>query len=209
MLSTNFSEIEVMLAAIALGLGSPLNPMQLLWINLLTDIFPGLALALEAPEPDIMNRPPRDPDEPIIRRRDLKRMGVESGVITAGTLAAFVWGLLRYGPGARASGLAFNTLTTAQLLHALLCRSEHAGLRQPGRRPNRYLDAALGLSLAAQVSVLLFPPLRRLLGVGRVGWLDLPVMAAGSLGPLLLNDWLKRHSTSHPTPGAKESHHVH
>jgi hypothetical protein len=48
-----------------------------------------------------------------------------------------------------------------------------------------------------------------LLGVGRVGWLDLPVMAAGSLGPLLLNDWLKRRSISPPKPGAQESHHEH
>ena len=63
LLSTNISEITVMFGAIALGLGQPLNPMQLLWINLITDIFPGLALALEPPEPDVLENPPRDPAE--------------------------------------------------------------------------------------------------------------------------------------------------
>ncbi|MGD2057081.1 MAG: HAD-IC family P-type ATPase, partial [Gammaproteobacteria bacterium] len=63
MVSTNVSEIEIMLAAIALGLGQPLNSMQLLWINLFTDIFPGLALSLEPVEPGVMRQPPRDPRE--------------------------------------------------------------------------------------------------------------------------------------------------
>ena len=192
LLSTNFSEIEVMLAAFALGLAPPLNPMQLLWVNLITDVFPGLALALEAPEPDVMQRPPRDPKEPIIRGSDLKSMALESGVITAGTLASYGWGLARYGVGTRASGLAFNTLTTAQLLHALLCRSENAGLYKAGREPNRYLDAALAASLAAQAGTVLLPPVRKLLGVGPIGLIDLPVIAVGTLGPLLVNDWLKR-----------------
>ena len=84
MVSTNLTEIEVMLAGIAFGLGQPMNPMQLLWINLVTDIFPGLALSMEPAEPDIMDRPPRDPDEAIIEGRDLKRMAFESGIIGLG-----------------------------------------------------------------------------------------------------------------------------
>ena len=192
LLSTNFSEIEVMLAAATLGLAPPLNPMQLLWVNLVSDVFPGLALALEKPEDDVMERPPRSSDEPIIRRSDLMRMTIESGVITGGTLGAYAWGLLRYGPGARASALAFNTLTVAQLLHALLCRSEDAGLYKHGRPRNRYLDLALGVSLAAHAGMGLVPPLRRLLGSAPLGLADLPVFAVGTLGPLLINDRLKR-----------------
>jgi Ca2+-transporting ATPase len=65
LLATNLSEIVVMFTAIAAGMGQPLNPMQLLWINLITDIFPGLALALEPPEPDVLRQPPRDPTAPI------------------------------------------------------------------------------------------------------------------------------------------------
>ena len=86
MVSTNLTEIEVMLAGIASGMGQPMNSMQLLWINLVTDIFPGLALSMEPPEPGIMSRDPRDPDEPIIAGPDLKRMLFESGTIGLGVM---------------------------------------------------------------------------------------------------------------------------
>jgi Cation transport ATPase len=66
LLATNLSEIELTLAGVVMGMGAPLTPMQLLWINLFTDVFPGLALALEPPEADVLERPPRDPKEPII-----------------------------------------------------------------------------------------------------------------------------------------------
>lgn len=204
LLSTNFSEIEVMLAAIALGLPPPLNPMQLLWVNLITDVFPGLALTMEAPEPDVMDRAPRDADEPIIRGQDLKHMAVESGFITIGTLASYGWGLLRYGGGPHASALAFQTLNIAELLHAKLCRSERAGLIQAGRSPNRYLDAALGASLVAQAGTMVVPPLRRILGVGPVGVVDLAVVAAGAVGPLLVNDWWKRRRIAKATAATSE-----
>jgi P-type Ca2+ transporter type 2C len=85
MVSTNLTEIEVMLVGVILGWGETMNPMQLLWINLVTDIFPGLALSMEPAEPDIMTRPPRDPEEAMITREDLKRMTFESGVIGIGT----------------------------------------------------------------------------------------------------------------------------
>ena len=197
LLSTNFSEIEVMLVAAALGLAPPLNPMQLLWVNLVSDVFPGLALALEKPEADVMARPPRPRDESIIRRADLRRMIIESGVITGGTLGAYAWGLLRHGSGARASSLAFHTLTVAQLLHAFLCRSEDAGLYKQGRPRNHYLELALGLSLAAHAGIVLLPPLRRLLGLAPLGLADMPVFAAGTLVPLLINSRIKQ-----PSPAA-------
>src|SRR5207245_6041231 len=78
LLSTNLSEIIVMFTAIAGGLGQPLTAMQLLWINLLSDIAPGLALALEPPEPDVLSQPPRRPEEPIIQTSDFRRITVAS-----------------------------------------------------------------------------------------------------------------------------------
>ena len=203
LLATNFTEIEVMLGGIALGLGQPLNPMQLLWINLISDIFPGLALAVEPPEPDVMARPPRDPLEPIIPRHALGRMARESAVITAGTLAAYAYGLLRYGAGARASTQAFTTLTTAQLLHALACRSERHGLFGHAPRPrNPRLELAIGASLLAQAAAGLLPPLRRLLGTTPLGPLDLGVALVGAVGPLLVNEALKELRTDHRTSRA-------
>jgi Ca2+-transporting ATPase len=131
-----------MFAAISGGMGEPLNAMQLLWINLISDIFPGLALALEPPEPDVLNHPPRDPDEPIITKGDLKRIGFESAVLSAGTLGAYGYGIARYGIGPQAGSLAFMTLSVAQLLHVISCRSEEHGIfdrssqeRQPLTNP--------------------------------------------------------------------------
>ena len=126
MVSTNLTEIEVMLAGIAAGVGQPMNPMQLLWINLVTDIFPGLALSMEPAEPDVMERPPRDPDEAIISGRDLKSMVVESGIIGVGTMAAFLYGRSRYGAGApQAATMAFTSLTLNELAHAISSRSNY------------------------------------------------------------------------------------
>jgi Ca2+-transporting ATPase len=192
MVSTNLTEIEVMLAGIAMGWGEPLNPMQLLWINLVTDIFPGLALALEPAEPGIMQRPPRNPDEAIIESRDLKRMTFESGVIGVGTLGAFIYGLRRYGLGMQASTLAFNTLVFNELIHSYSSRSPYrnvfGGQELP---PNPHLTKAiLGMS-GLQALVSLLPGARRLLGTAPLGPLDLLAIAAGVVVPLIVNEATK------------------
>jgi len=73
-LTTNMSEIMVMSAAMVAGIGFPLNAMQLLWINIISDIFPGLALSMEEPEADVLEAPPRKPDTPLFSRSDYMRM---------------------------------------------------------------------------------------------------------------------------------------
>lgn len=158
LLSTNMSEIMVMFTAIALGLGQPLSAMQLLWINLLSDIFPGLALALELPEPDVLSRPPRDPNEAIIKPSDFKRISFEGAVISAGSLAAYGYGIMRYGIGPQAGALAFSSLTTGQLLHSLSCRSEeHSLFSREKLPPNKYLNVALAGSFAVQILAMTVP----------------------------------------------------
>jgi Ca2+-transporting ATPase len=199
MVSTNLTEIEVMLAGIAMGWGEPLNPMQLLWINLVTDIFPGLALALEPAEPGIMQLPPRNPDEAIIEGRNLKRMAFESGVIGVGTLGAFIYGMRRYGLGLEASTLAFNTLVFNELAHAYSSRSPYrnvfGGQELP---PNPHLTKAILGMGGLQALVSLLPGARRLLGTAPLGAVDLLVIAAGVLVPLLINEATK------PTPPASQ-----
>jgi P-type Ca2+ transporter type 2C len=192
LLSTNLTEIEIMVVGIGLGLGQPLNPMQLLWINLLSDIFPGLALSQEPPEADIMQRPPRDPKEAIIPRQDLAQMGKESLSITGSALINYIYGLRRYGPGPRSSTLAFNTLVTAELLHAISCRSRTHSIFSRGSLPrNIYLEYALGGSLLAQAGANLIPGLRRLLGMAPLNALDVLMITVGSILPLLVNEGLK------------------
>jgi Ca2+-transporting ATPase len=194
-LSTNLSEIMLTGVALMVGLGSPLTAIQLLWINLISDIFPGLALSLEEAEPDVLQRPPRNPHDPIFNGADFKRMTFESGVLTAGALGAYSYGMLRYGLGAQASTLAFHSLTTGQLLHAVSCRSEaHSIFSHEKLPPNRYLNLALGGSLVVQLCAMFIPSLRSILGLAPMGLADGMVIGGAALLPLLVNEATKQAS---------------
>jgi Ca2+-transporting ATPase len=211
LLSTNLSEVEVMVAAVALGAGAPLTPMQLLWINLISDIFPGLALAMEPPETDVLKQAPRDPREPIVAMRDFKRLGLESGAISAGALASLGYALWRYGPGAVANTHVFMSLTIAQLLHAYSCRSEKTTIFEAGIRPgNRSLNLAVGASLAAQAGVMAIPALRKFFNLAPVGPLDLAVIGASAALPLLFNELTKvgRRTVTATVPNEGEPRHA-
>jgi Ca2+-transporting ATPase len=193
LLSTNLSEIMVMFAAIAGGLGQPLSAIQLLWINLMSDIAPGLALALEPPEPDVLSRPPRNPGEPIVRTSDFKRIAFESAVLSAGALGAYGYGIARYGRGPKAGTLAFLSLTTGQLLHAISCRSEKHSIFGREKMPsNKYLFAALGGSFAIQLLAMVIPGLRNLLGIAPISILDGVVIGGAAVAPLLVNEGTKK-----------------
>ncbi|WP_444980493.1 cation-translocating P-type ATPase [Microseira wollei] len=192
LLSTNMSEIIVMLTATAGGIGQPLNAVQLLWLNLVTDIFPGLALALEQPEPDVLSQPPRNPDEPIIKASDFKGILLESATISASSLAAYGYALSKYGIGPQASTIGFMSLTSAQLLHALYCRSKthsiYSGKKLP---PNQYLTLALGGSFALQILAAVVPGLRGLLQIAPINIVDTAVIGTSAVLPLLLNEATK------------------
>lgn len=189
LLSTNLSEIELMLGSIALGLGPPLSPLQLLWINLVTDVFPALALAMEPAEPDVMRHPPRDPHEPMIRRADLSLYAREATLIALGALGSYGFGLLRHGPGARAGTLGFMTLALGQLAHACRCRSDTRALFTSRKLPrNPILELAIGGTATVQLGALFIPQLRSALGLALLDPIDLVVTAAGSALPLIATD---------------------
>jgi P-type Ca2+ transporter type 2C len=195
LLATNLSEIMVMIGALSTGLGQPLNAMQLLWINLLSDVAPGLALAMEPPEPEVLQQPPRDPAEPIITSADFKRIGFESAVLSAGTLGAYGYGLLRYGMGAQANTLAFSSLTIGQLLHAFSCRSQtHSVVGTTSLSANPYLTLAVGGGLVLQLLTLIVPGLRGLLSLAPLTLLDGAVVGLSALLPLVVNEATKGRS---------------
>jgi Ca2+-transporting ATPase len=176
--------------------------MQLLWINLMTDILPALALALEPPETDVLRQSPRDPAEPIIRKQDARRLVRESLALTGGTLAVYGLSLAR-GAGAAAGSHAFMTITLSQLLHALACRSERSGLFDDGGRPgNPVLRKALLGSLALQIAAAYVPPLRSLLRLAPIAPLEWVPIVAGATLPFLFNEGLKRFQPDAAAPPA-------
>jgi Ca2+-transporting ATPase len=193
LLATNLSEIMVMTTATAVGIGEPLNAIQLLWLNLVTDIFPGLSLAMEAPEPDVLNQPPRNPNEPIIKNTDFGRIVFESAVISISTLAAYGYGIFKYGISPKASTLAFMTLTYGQLLHTISSRSEkHSIFSQEKLPPNPYLTTAVVGSFGIQILALAVPQLRSLLKIAPLNMVDTVVISGGALLPLLVNEGTKK-----------------
>jgi len=186
MLSTNASEIWVVVGAVAIGLPSPLTPLQLLWLNLVTDIAPGLGLAVEPREPDLMTRPPRDPQEPIIPGKLYRRMLIESAVIAGGALAAYGIGVMRHGIGPVAQTLAFASLLGAQLLHVPLARAGEGPATAGGRPRNRALMAGMVVSAGLQGVALFFPPVRTVLGGAALPLIDLGIAALGAVVPIAL-----------------------
>jgi Ca2+-transporting ATPase len=190
LLATNLSELAVAGTATLVGLPEPFDPLGLLWVNIATDVSPAIALGLEPAEPDIMERPPFGRGAALLDRAEWRRLGIDGGAIAAATLAAFVFGVSRYGEGPRARTLALNTLTVGQLLHAFSARSE-ARLAQVGAFGNRRLNLAVGATLALQAGTILVPPLRRLLRNAPLGPLDWPVSLALAALPTLLRELRK------------------
>jgi Ca2+-transporting ATPase len=205
LLATNLSEIIVMFAGISLGLGAPLNALQLLWLNLVTDIFPGLALALEPAASEVLTQPPRPTTEPLIQPAAFRRMVLEATVIAASALAAYGYALQAYGIGAQASTVGFMALTLGQLLHALVCRSRQRHLfRRPALAPNRYLGLALILSITLQFLALFVPALGRLLHIVPLCPVDAMVVTLAALLPVAINETTKPASPKLHVPNLPE-----
>ena len=159
-LTSNAGEIWVMFLGPFVGLALPLVPVQILWINLVTDGFPGLALGVEPAERDVMDRPPRPPKESIFAG------GVWQHVLIVGLLMGFV--CLGVGVWAEADGrpwqtMIFTTLALAQLGHAVAIRSDSVSLFTLGLRSNMYLNWTVLITLAIQILIIYWAPHQTLL----------------------------------------------
>jgi Ca2+-transporting ATPase len=191
-LSTNLSEIMLTFLSVAAGFGEGMSPMQLLWINLVSDIFPELALALQPGESDVLLRPPRDPAEKMFSRRELRHIAIEGGVLTAGALAVYTYGISRYGLSTRARSVSFVALSAAQLLHAFSTRSERNHIFDHEKAaPNPYLPASVLGGITLTVLMQMVPTTRRWLGSGAMPFFDWAVATLGAIGPLLANEMVK------------------
>ena len=113
-------------------------------------------------------------------------------MLSAGALGAYGYGIMRYGMGARASTMAFMSLTSGQLLHAISCRSEQHSIFDKDRLPpNKYLNAAIAGSLSLQVLSMAVPGLRSLLGITPISLIDGLVIGGSAAIPLLVNESTK------------------
>jgi P-type Ca2+ transporter type 2C len=181
LLSSNVAEIMIIFLAIMAGLPAPLTAIQLLWLNLITDGAPALALAMERGDPDIMDRKPRAKSEPIINRSMSVGIIVQTFAQTGAVLTAYILGLIWHlESGAviaagmnplvyilqhdwrgvdvqTAETMAFATLSLAELFRAYTVRSERASVFRIGLFSNRYMQYAVGLSITLLVAVTAVP----------------------------------------------------
>ncbi len=140
------------------GLPIPLRPVQLLWLNLVSDGAPALALGMEKGDPDIMKHPPRPPREPVINRDMAIGIGVVAVVDAIAILLAFVFGLQRY-PGhlEAAQTIAFVTLCTSELIRAFTARSEYHSVFSIGVFSNKWMNWAVLASFLLVLAVVYVP----------------------------------------------------
>jgi Ca2+-transporting ATPase len=199
LVSTNASETLTMLGAALAGSRDPLSPMQLLWLNLATDALPAIALGVEAPESDVLQKPPHDPRAPILTTGDFRRI-VREGVVMGGSALSVYFASGGLKGGARASTVTFHGLVLAQLLHAISSRSETRGLSAEfERRPNYALYNAIAASVGLQAAAQFFPILRRFLNLAPLKAGDLLGIGAIAVGSSLVNDILGRFDPSDVT----------
>jgi Ca2+-transporting ATPase len=161
LLAGNTGELALMLAAAIVGLPLPFLPLQILWINLITDGFPALALVMDPPDADILSRAPRRPDEPMLGRPEwflILRVGL---MLAAPTFIVFLWALAHRSL-AEARTLVFSTLVFGQVFMALAFRSRNKLLWEVGPFTNLRLLAVVAISILLQVGLLLIPAAQKL-----------------------------------------------
>lgn len=161
LLTSNVGEIITMFAAMVMGLPLPLIPIQILWVNLVTDGLPAIALGVDSAEEDTMERPPRSVREGIFARGLGRKIIIRGFLIGGMTLAVFA-GALSFGhvPLAQAQTMAFATLVMAQLIHVFDCRSVQYGVLQRGIFGNVWLVFAVLSSLLLLLIVIYIPSLQ-------------------------------------------------
>ena len=189
LLSCNIGEILVVFVAFLLRAPTPLLAIQLLWVNLVTDSFPALALGADPIQGDAMEQPPHKREEGVFSGGVGFAVAVEGCLVGALALLAYTIGraFFDYDPAAPAIGrtMAFCVLSLSQLVHSFNMRSEHSVLKL-GLLSNQKLVAACGFCAFLMVSVVLFPPLSALFQTTALTALQWLIVAALSLCPLLV-----------------------
>ncbi|MEL0588409.1 MAG: cation-translocating P-type ATPase [Planktothrix rubescens PR222] len=178
-LGSNIGEVLVIAASPILGLGGvPLIPLQILWMNLVTDGLPALALAMEPAEPAVMQRPPYNPRESIFARGlglYMVRIGIVFAILTI-VLMVWAYNYTQDTPDPeRWKTMVFTTLCLAQMGHALAVRSDTQLTIQMNPKTNPYLWGAVALTTVLQLLLIYFPPLRNFFGTHFLSFTELSI----------------------------------
>jgi Ca2+-transporting ATPase len=190
LLATNSAELALMLTAAVLGLPLPLLPIQLLWVNLVTDALPALALAMEPPAPDVLRRPPRDPAEPMIGRAEWLTVAPIGALLAAASLWAFLY-FDRARGLATARSAVFSTLVFGQLGLSLAARSAREPYFRTRPLRNPALLIVVVVSLLAQLAIYQLASTRRIFQIEDLSLADFLLLGGFALLPVTLVELAK------------------
>jgi Ca2+-transporting ATPase len=207
LLSTNAGEVLLLFITALIGWPLPLTAIQILWINLVSDGLPALALGMEPPEPDIMRRAPRPADQPVITRSHAGLIFLHAILIAAAGVAAYL--LVSREPDATLHHVrtaTFCTVAFAQLFFSIACRSPRRTMPELGFFSNHYLMAAIIASVVLQVGTVTVPGVRQVFGIDELPTWDWGLIVVIALVPVtivelakLLRAWLTRRLHNCPT----------
>jgi Ca2+-transporting ATPase len=203
MLSHNLGEVLMIFTAIAAGWALPLLPLQILWMNMVTDVFPALALALEPPSPEIMKHPPRDPNRSLLSAKFVTLIAWQAAMLASLALGAYMWALNVYGPGAHARTIALFALIGGQLAHTFNCRSRTRSAFN-GLFRNPFILFAAVIVIFLQLLAIYFSPLANVLGTVRPSEIDWMIILICSLAPILIVETTKAVTRGKPTKDTQE-----
>ena len=188
LLSSNLGEVLTVFVAVMLNWDSPLLPIHILWVNLITDSLPALALGMEPAEPDVMRRPPRDPKAAIFDRPLVFRLAYQGLLIALCTLAAYRVGCVA--SIACGQTMAFAVLSGSQIVHSFNLRSNTRSLFSRGPQ-NRWMFLAGAAALALQLLVLFVPFLRDIFRLAVLTPIQWAVVILLALVPLAVVEAMK------------------
>jgi Ca2+-transporting ATPase len=192
LLSCNAGEILVMFVSSLVGLPVPLLPIHILWINLVTDGLPALALGVDPVDPNVMKQPPRPPDEGVMTRRHAVRILLQGMFIALCSLFAFTFVLYVENEGiARARTAAFIVLSVSQLFHSFNCRNATESLSTIGPFSNGKLVLACAASFLLQMAAVYIPFMSVVFKTEPLGWFDWIFVVAVSSFPLWAMELVK------------------
>ena len=192
LLSCNIGEILLVFTSIILGWEVPLLPIQLLWLNLVTDSFPALALGVEKGEPDIMEQKPRDTNESIINKSMILNILIQSIAVAVGSLLAYYWAMNRYPDNlVHARAITFATLITAELLRAYSSRSQKHSLFKIGLFTNKSMIYSTLFAFGLLLTLLYVPFMQNVFYTFPLGILDWQIVLSFAFIPLVVGELTK------------------
>ncbi|MCQ8180835.1 cation-transporting P-type ATPase [Methylomonas sp. SURF-1] len=199
-LPTNLGEGLVITAAVFANVALPITPLQILWINMTTAVLLGLMLAFEPKEPGLMNRQPRNPEQPILTRHLLFRICLVGVLLLAGAFGLFEWELMQQGTLAKARTVSVNVFVFGELFYLFNCRSLRYSMFKVGVFSNPWVLVGVSAMIALQLLFTYWPVMQQLFGSAAIGqdeWLlilavSLAIYAIVGLEKLMLRRFGKR-----------------